>query len=41
MGKLVRCISEDGTLTVMALDSTDIVAGLSVSTKPPLSRRLH
>ena len=26
MGKLVRCISEDGTLTVMALDSTDIVA---------------
>lgn len=26
MGKLVRCISEDGTLTAMALDSTDIVA---------------
>lgn len=26
MGKLVRCISEDGALTVMALDSTDIVA---------------
>lgn len=26
MGKLVRCISEDGTLTVMALDSTKLVA---------------
>ena len=26
MGKLVRCISVDGALTVMALDSTDIVA---------------
>lgn len=26
MGKLVRCISQDGALTVMALDSTDIVA---------------
>lgn len=25
MGKLVRCISRDGTLTVMAIDSTDIV----------------
>ena len=25
MGKLVRCISVDGTLTVMAVDSTDIV----------------
>lgn len=25
MGKLVRCISSDGTLTVMAVDSTDIV----------------
>lgn len=25
MGKLVRCISNDGTLTIMAVDSTDIV----------------
>ena len=25
MGKLIRCISEDGTLTVMAVDTTDIV----------------
>ena len=25
MGKLIRCISEDGTLTVMAADTTDIV----------------
>ena len=25
MGKLVRCISTDGTLTVMAADTTDIV----------------
>ncbi|MPM77494.1 33 kDa chaperonin [bioreactor metagenome] len=25
MGKLVRCISQDGTVTVMAIDSTDIV----------------
>ena len=25
MGKLVRCISEDGTLLVMAADTTDIV----------------
>ena len=25
MGKIVRCISDDGTLTVMAIDSTDIV----------------
>lgn len=25
MGKLVRCVSTDGTLTVMAVDSTDIV----------------
>ncbi|MBQ1967532.1 MAG: Hsp33 family molecular chaperone HslO, partial [Clostridia bacterium] len=25
MGKLVRCISHDGTLTVMAINSTDIV----------------
>lgn len=25
MGKLVRCISTDGTLTIMAVDSTDIV----------------
>lgn len=25
MGKLVRCISNDGTLTIMAIDSTDIV----------------
>ena len=26
MGKLVRCISEDGTLLIMACDTTDIVA---------------
>ena len=26
MGKAVRMISQDGTLTVMAIDSTDIVA---------------
>ena len=25
MGKLIRCVSVDGTLTVMAVDSTDIV----------------
>ena len=25
MGKSVRCISQDGTLTIMAVDSTDIV----------------
>ena len=25
MGNLVRCISNDGTLTVMAVNSTDIV----------------
>ena len=25
MGKLVRCISVDGTLTIMAADTTDIV----------------
>lgn len=25
MGKLIRCISEDGTLTIMAADTTDIV----------------
>ncbi|MBR5497708.1 MAG: Hsp33 family molecular chaperone HslO, partial [Clostridia bacterium] len=25
MGKLVRCISEDGTLLIMACDTTDIV----------------
>ena len=41
MGKLIRCISEDGTLTVMAADTTDIVTGRRRFTAhPPLFRRL-